>query len=168
MDTPESRLAALQAEAQQLTQYLTTLPPEAWSHPSACTRWQVADVVAHVATAGLLFTESLTRGLQGDSSPPAGWVPGGARDEDAFAEELAQRAIASRRQLGEQLLATFIQGNTALHQLLTGLTPHDWATVCYHPAGPRTVWAMVEARTTELAMHGWDIRSQLEPIAHLS
>lgn len=121
-----------------------------------------------MAIAGRLFTEWNAHGLQRDSSPPAGWLLVSERDEDANAERIARGAIANREQLGEQLLATFIQGNIALHQLLTSLALHDGETVCYHFARPMTVYALVGARTTELAIHGWDIPSQLEPVAHLS
>jgi len=50
MNTPLDRVQIVWAEAQQLTRYLHTLPPAAWHHPSACERWQVGDVVVHLAT----------------------------------------------------------------------------------------------------------------------
>jgi len=53
MDPSAGRLKALQSEIERLTHYLTALPPDAWNHPSACARWQVADVVAHLAAPAL-------------------------------------------------------------------------------------------------------------------
>lgn len=38
----------VEAEAERLTRYLATLKPTAWSPPSACTLWEVGDVVAHL------------------------------------------------------------------------------------------------------------------------
>jgi len=168
MEPSAGRLKALQSEVERLTHYLTALPPDAWNHPSACARWQVADVVAHLAAQALYNVDRLSRGLHGDTTPPEGWLPVSTHDEEAFAEGMAQRAIAERIRLGDQLLTTFIVGNDALHQLLTGLAPQDWEALCYHPAGLVTVRTMVDMRLTELAMHGWDIRSQLDPIAHLA
>ena len=48
MSTVEARRAILQAEFHRLEQYLHTLSPEAWQHPSACAQWTVADVIAHL------------------------------------------------------------------------------------------------------------------------
>ena len=36
MDAPENLVKVIQAEAEWLTEYLHTLPPEAWGTPSAC------------------------------------------------------------------------------------------------------------------------------------
>ncbi len=51
---------------------------------------------------------------------------------------------------------------------LVALQPQEWETLCYHPPGPITVREMVDIRLTELAMHGWDIRSALASDIHLS
>src|SRR5262249_33565087 len=48
------------------------------------------------------------------------------------------------------------------------LTAHDWHQPCYHSCGILPVHAVVHAGVFELAIHGWDIRSTLEPPAHLS
>src|SRR5262245_39747569 len=114
MHTSANRLPVLHAEAERLTCYLTALPLEAWSQPSACARWQVADVVAHLTTMGHGFADRLARGLQGDYSAPPGLPPVSAHDEDRFAELIAQRSVAERERLGAQLLPTFIAGNEAL------------------------------------------------------
>ena len=49
MDSPEDTVQLVIVESERLTQYLTALPPEAWRKPSACDRWEVRDVVAHLA-----------------------------------------------------------------------------------------------------------------------
>lgn len=51
---------------------------------------------------------------------------------------------------------------------MVGLSPQDYAALCYHPTGLRPVRDFVDLRLTELVLHGWDIQSQLEPEAHLS
>ena len=65
MDTPEETVQLIIAESERLTQYLTTLPPEAWSRPSACMRWEVRDVVAHLASGAEVYTDVITRSVQG-------------------------------------------------------------------------------------------------------
>jgi len=168
MHTSADRLPVLHAEAERLTRYLMALPPEAWSQPSACAAWQVADVVAHLTTMGHGFADRLARGLQGDCSAPPGLPPVSAHDEDRMAAWLAQRSVADRARLGAQVLPTFIAGNRALHQELATVGPQQWETWCYHPPGPITVDDLVRIRLTELTMHGWDIRAPFDADFHLA
>src|SRR5215469_10249744 len=101
MDSPEETVKLIMAESERLTQYLTALPPEAWSTPSACARWEVRDVVAHLAGGAELCTEIISRGLQGDASPPAGRPAPGSANAASSAEGNAQRALARRERLGD-------------------------------------------------------------------
>ena len=91
MDSPEETVKLIMAESERLTQYLTTLPPEAWSTPSACARWEVRDVVAHLAVSAEVYTDVIARSVQGDASPPAGRPWSGPTTRAAFAEDTAQR-----------------------------------------------------------------------------
>ena len=87
------------------------------------------------------------------------------------AERSAQRAIARRQHLGDQVLTFFTSATERLHHLLSGLGPQEWDLPCYHRYHPnriRPVRSFVDLWMRELAMHGWDIRSRLEPSAHLS
>ena len=47
MDALKSCVKFIQEESEQLTHYVNGLPPDALNHPSACTRWEVGDVIAH-------------------------------------------------------------------------------------------------------------------------
>jgi uncharacterized protein (TIGR03083 family) len=161
METPPQRLAMLHAEVEALTHYLASLSPAAWQSPSACDQWQVADVLAHLVPQADHLCLVIARGLQGDISPPAGLTPMNAHTN-------AQTAIADRERLGDQLLATFIAGHARLHTLLTGLGPQDWETTCFYPSGLSTVAELLNLYITELTVHGWDMRSPLEPNFHLS
>jgi uncharacterized protein (TIGR03083 family) len=166
MYSDADRAHIVHAEAKQLEQFLCTLSPEDWQRPSACDRWQVADVVAHLAGFGL--AERITQGLQGDLAPPQGQPPIGTLDEDAFRAWIAQGSTAVRVRLGEQLLSAFIATNARLDQVVAALRPQDWETRCHHPMGAEPVRTLIDVRITELAMHGWDIRSRFDPQATLS
>ncbi len=98
MVTPEQRVIVLRAEAESFKTYLSSLPAEAWNRPSACEGWTVADVVAHLN--GQPFATHVTRGLEGDYSPPDGAPPVEHHDEDRFAENIFQRALSNREQHG--------------------------------------------------------------------
>jgi hypothetical protein len=105
--------------------------------------------------------------VHGDVSPLEGFPPIGALEGASVAPFIAQSAIARRASLGEQLLPTFTARQEQLHHVLAGLTSQDWDTPCYHFVGPFPVRAFYTLRVTELALHGWDIRSALEPGASL-
>jgi uncharacterized protein (TIGR03083 family) len=169
MDSPEERVKIVIAESERLKQYLNALPPEAWTKPSACDRWEVRDVVAHLAGQGQFYADMIARSLQGDASTPEGRPAPGTANAASFAEGGARRAIARREQLGDQVLAEFQKTNDQLNHLLTSLGPQDWKKPHYfNSLGIAPLRFRPDLRIFELALHGWDIRSRLEPDAHLS
>jgi len=91
MHAPADTVQLILAESECLTQYLTTLPPAAWRIPSACERWEVRDVVAHLTFEAEMYTDVIARSVQGDASPPAGRPWSGPTTRAAFAEDTAQR-----------------------------------------------------------------------------
>jgi uncharacterized protein (TIGR03083 family) len=170
MDAPEERVRLVLAESERLKHYLHSLPPEAWSTPSACDCWEVRDVVAHLVLGAEIYAESISRGLRGDASAPAGRPPVGSFTAASFSEPMAQTTLSRRESLGDQLLSTFNATNDQLNFLHAGLGPQDWEKPCYHGAAALVapVRTFLDLRLFELALHGWDIRSRLEPEAHLS
>jgi hypothetical protein len=85
-------VTVIQTESERLKQYLTALPQDAWPKPSACAFWEVRDVVAHLTTGIAGCTLRITRGLQGDTSPPAGF-PSPHLWQTHSQEERRQRAM---------------------------------------------------------------------------
>jgi uncharacterized protein (TIGR03083 family) len=162
------RLAVLTGESSRLEQYFEALPPEAWARPSACTQWQVQDVVAHLVGVAEFYAGTVARGLRGETSPPAGRAPAGASTGASAAEGIAQRSIAARKSLGPQLLAAFATSGRHLNETLASLTAANRRTPCYHPGGMVAAENFIELRLKELAVHEWDVRAALEPDAHLS
>jgi len=170
MDAPEERVGLVLAESERLKHYLHFLPPEAWRKPSACDHWEVGDVVAHLVLGAEIYAESISRGLRGDASAPAGRPPIGSFNAASFSEPMAQTTLSRRESLGDQLLSTFDATNDQLNLLHAGLGLQDWEKPCYHGAAALVapVRTFLDLRMFELALHGWDIRSSLEPAAHLS
>jgi uncharacterized protein (TIGR03083 family) len=169
-DDPMEALAVhitlIQAEAERLAQYLATLPPDAWRQPSACQGWEVRDVVAHLIQGAQFYVHTISRGVQGDMVRPPELVPPAI----ARAAFIAQSAIACRERLGEALLPTFRTQYVELSALLAQLSGGDWEKLCYYTSEPRSrpVREFLALSVQELAIHGWDIRSRLEPAFHLS
>ena len=168
MNTYEDRVKLLQSESRRFQQYLAALPDDAWGRQSACDLWQVADVVAHLVGVAEFYAATVSRGLQGDSSPPVGRPPAGTGTAAASAERIAQGALSARERLGEHLLSTLDDKDSELNNLLAGISPQDRDKPCYHPGGIVPAGNFVDLRFKELAMHDWDIRSCLEPEAHLA
>lgn len=168
MATFAERLDGLTQESARLTRYFQTLPPEVWTKPSACTQWQVQDVIAHLVGVAEFYAATVVRGLHGDTSPPPGRAPAGASTGASAAEGIAQRSIAARKSLGAQLLATFAATGDHLNRTLSALTPAERQKPCYHPGGLVAAENFLELRLKELAVHEWDVRAALEPEAHLS
>src|SRR6266487_6311403 len=125
MDTFADRVSVLQSESERIKQYLHALPPETLSRPSACTDWQVQDVIAHLVGVAEFYASSVSRGLRGDTSAPPGRLPAGQATAALSAESISQRSIAARQTLGDQLLPTFDAANDYLNSLLAGLEPEQ-------------------------------------------
>src|SRR5215813_8099784 len=114
MSTQAECATVLQTEFERLKHYLVALPADAWTQPSACALWEVRDVVAHLSAIAQAYTDRITRGLQGDTSPsPAGFpaprlfttLSGEERRQRATA--FAQGSIALRARLGYPLVSVF-------------------------------------------------------------
>jgi uncharacterized protein (TIGR03083 family) len=168
MHTFADRVTRVVVESEALKHYLHILPPTAWDHPSACARWVIGDVVAHLAEGGAFYTESITRGLQGERAPFANRPPAGSVNGAAAAELMATRVLAARQRLGEGLLTAFDDTADRFTHLIIGLTAAEAETACYHPANLLAVRTFVGLRLCELVVHGWDIRSPPDPTAALS
>lgn len=162
------RLRLLQSESERIKQYLHGLPAEALERQSVCAEWQVQDVIAHLISVAETYAGNLTRGLQGDTNPPTGRLPAGQSNAASSAESIAQRSIASRQSLGDQLLVTYDAANDRLNRLLAALNPEQQRTPCYHPGGIVAAQNFIDLRLKELALHEWDIRAALEPQARLA
>jgi uncharacterized protein (TIGR03083 family) len=166
MEALASHVALIQAEAERLAQYVSTLPPDAWCQPSACQGWEVRDVVAHLVEVAQEYRHILARGVQGETGPPPEVAPPGAISDAS----IAQSAIACRERLGETLLPTFRAQYAQLSALLAQLRGGDWDKLCSYAREPRSRPAreLLALSVQELAIHGWDIRSRLEPAFHLA
>ena len=166
MDTAKERVETLRQEVADFKNRLADLPPEAWEQPSACQGWTVADVAAHLV--GQDFALRITRGLQGDISPPEGAPPVTDHDEDRFAENIFHRAFNTREQVGDRLADTLFQRLDESVQVFSGVGPEQWDTLCYWPPGPEPARVMLDMRISELAMHAWDIYSRFDADYRLS
>jgi uncharacterized protein (TIGR03083 family) len=166
MDTPESRRKILGSETSAANQYFASLSTEDLQKPSACEDWTVADVMGHLA--GQEHASRVKRGLQGDYSPPEGAPEVADFNEDRFAKNISDRAVATRTEHGGGLVGYLTQRLDETVEVFNSVGPNDWDNLCYWPPGPMAVRTMLDQRIAELTMHTWDIRSVLDDDFHLS
>ena len=165
-DQVKERIEVAKAESARLERRLRELSDDDLRRPSACDHWEVADVVAHLAFAAQFQARMITRGLEGDDS-----IPEGARRQESegtpASERIAHGALALRERLGDGLLDTFHQRYQELGQLLDAIGPDDYDKPCWHPWGDTNVSDFVDLAINELAIHGWDVCSSLDPGYHI-
>jgi len=168
METPTHVVQVLRGEVERLTQYLQTLPPDAWRRPSACALWEVRDVVGHLTGMAERFRGTVARAVRGDVSPPAGSPPVGTSTQAGRRAFVARGAIARRESLGDQLFPTFQAQMDQFMALLAQLGPQEWEQPAYSALRLVPLWTYPSLPLREIATHAWDIRSRFDPAARLS
>lgn len=166
MDTPQERLEILRQEVADFKARAAALVLEDWDRPSACDGWTVADVAAHLV--GQAFALTVSRGLNGDYTPPPGSPPLTSHNEDDFARNIFQRAFNTRAEAGDRLLEALGERLDEAIQVFDTVGPDQWEMQCYWPPGPETVLVMLDMRISELSMHAWDVCSRFDPNYRLS
>ena len=161
MPHPQERVSILRREVAAFKARAANLSPADWERPSACAGWTCAEVAAHLL--GQDFSLRVTRGLSGDFSPPPGSPPVAQHDEDAFAQSIFQRALATREREGAQLTATLFYRLDEAVRVFEQTPAGQWETLCYWPPGPEPARVMLDMRISELCMHAWDIFSRFDP-----
>ena len=166
-DKVKERIEVSKAGSARLEQRLRALSAEELNRPSACERWAVGDVIAHLVFVVQFQKNMIARGLQGDDSAPEGARRPGAADVPTEVR-IAQGAIRLREKLGEGLADAFNEKYQDSSEFLDSLVPDDYGKACWHPWGPMTVADFVDLVVNELAIHAWDALSPLDPDYHMS
>ena len=102
--------------------------PDQWSAPTPCTEWDVRALLNHVVTGNLLFTAN----IRGEEPPD--------RTRDHLGGDPAAALAATGRELRDAFVEPGVMDRT--HPTPLGEMP-----------GP----VLVNMRTTELMVHGWDL-----------
>ncbi len=161
----EYRVGVAKRLAADIRTYLGDLTAEQWELPSACAEWKVRDVVSHLIGGAERQAESMERGRDGDSNPPAGFVP---PEPVELSVTNAQRDIDRSNQLEGHFLESFDASYEKLHQQFDQYGGDSWETLAWHVRrGAMTAAAYVELRIQELAIHDYDIRSAFQHDASL-
>ncbi len=161
MATIESRIELVKTLVSSIRERTGSLSQEQLELPSACSEWQVQDVLGHLIGGAQRQIDSMTRGLAGDSGPPEGFVP---LDSSAASASNARGDVQRREGFGDGLLDAFDDHYARLYDVLDSFHPDGWETPCWHMRrGAMPAWEYIELRLQELAIHDWDMRKALEP-----
>lgn len=166
MSTVEERIEILKAEYQRLEQYLHTLSPENWHHPSTCDQWTVADIIAHLTVGSRSHATWITEAVQAESVTPERLPRRSNQRVDAIT--FAQRVIAWRQELGTHLLSEFVTASRALAHAFEQVTPDDWEKLCYRPNGAEPMRTILDNCIAEVGVHRWDVMYPFDPHVQLS
>ena len=165
MQNNDDRIALIRGLTNRMQEYLAGYSSEDWNKPSACTEWQVGDVICHLIGGAERQDDSMRRGLSGDSGPPPGYVPVDAGNRLA---NNARVHAELRQSLGGQLLPTFAKRSEALLETLAEVRTNQWENPCWHWRRKNmTASSYLDLRIQELAIHDWDIRSTFDAGASL-
>ena len=161
MSSIESQIELIKTLVSSIGSRAGSLTPEQLALPSACSEWQVQDVIGHLIGGAERQLDSMRRGKGGDSGPAQGFTP---MDSSTTSATNAERDVQRRENLGDGLLAAFDDYYGQLYEVLDGFNPDGWDTLCWHMRrGAMPAWEYIELRIQELAIHDWDMRKALEP-----
>lgn len=161
MPEVESQIALIKSLVSSISSRAGSLTAEQMALQSACSEWQVQDVVSHLIGGAERQIDGMKRGREGDSGPPQSSASTGSPDR------LATNAQRDRQWLEKyegRLVSGFEEAYGRLFDVLDTFQPDRWDTPCWHMRrGPMPAWEYLELRIQELAIHDWDMRKALEP-----
>ncbi|MCE2465957.1 MAG: maleylpyruvate isomerase N-terminal domain-containing protein [Dehalococcoidia bacterium] len=121
-DEALNRVQVHQRESDTLQSLMETFTDDDWLRSSACDKWSVSDVIAHLANGHAGRVESIGRGIRGEPpTAPAGYsMPDGGPARD---QVIAERAIAVQKEHRGDLVSYFKNNAQRLNETLAGITP---------------------------------------------
>jgi uncharacterized protein (TIGR03083 family) len=146
-----------------------------WTKPSAAAEWSIGDVVAHLNLALGLYNRLLGAALLGRGSGSAWKAFGQFTKKVAPVAAPAFNAINSAvpRVMSGTLKPDTLKGQFAsaahgFREKVDKVGPADYTRPIHYMGGPWPLSFFLAAIENELAVHGWDMTSRLDPQAHLS
>ena len=129
MSNVESQIELIKTLVSSIGTRTAALSPEQMALQSACSEWQVQDVVGHLIGGAQRQIDSMTRGRTGDSGPPEGFVP---MPSTATSASNSQRDVQQRVELGDRLLAAYNEHYARLYEVMDTFHPDGWESLCWH------------------------------------
>lgn len=150
-EAKENMLRVVRAEAEAM--FGLAERPGAWEAPTACTEWQVRDIIGHLVdtTEGYFKGFDAARG-NGDPHDVVGL--------QVMQDQAGQGAIAFRSLSQDELMRRVRDDFEKMMEIIEGLGPEEWAglMVTHHYMGPLPGFFYPAGQLMDYAVHTWDIR----------
>ena len=114
-ETISDRVAVARSLTNSVRDFVGGLSEDQLARASACSEWQVIDVVSHLVGGAERQLASVRRGRAGQSGPPEGFVP---LSNDELSATNAQRDRERRQQFEGGILDAFDSGYAELYEEL--------------------------------------------------
>lgn len=152
---------AIVAEFASIDELISGLDPDDWHKPTALTGWDVQANVAHI-----IGTEAM---LLGEPAPAVdvdvSSLPHVRNDIGSFNEQWVVALAASSP---EEMVDAFRRRASARTEALGAVTPEQWDTEGFTPAGQDTHGRFMRIRAMDVWMHEQDIRDAVGRPGHES
>ena len=133
------------------------LDADGWVTPTACTEWEVRDVVAHMVDVTEAYLERWAIARSGGTAPPAL----GVQDVMPHALDTAakQLRVVPQRELVDRLK----RASDRLFSIFDGLSAQQWSGELVHHVymGPLPTFIYIGFQLIDYSVHSWDIRAGL-------
>ena len=155
-------LKVVRKERQGFYDLIDGTDDETWKTPTACTEWEVRDVVGHLVDVTEGYIERFTLARAKQPFPEALGLPGMAKLLDSG----AKRFRSSSR---TQLIARLKESSDKLFEILDALSPDQYTTemIPHVYMGPLPTMIYPAFQLIDYAVHSWDIRAglgQMQPL----
>jgi uncharacterized protein (TIGR03083 family) len=129
---------------------------ETWKTPTACTEWEIRDVVGHMVDVTEAYIERFTLARGGEIFPQAHGLP-------VMAGMLDQAAKRFRTSPRPQLISRLKESSAKLFEVLDSLTPEQWTgeLIPHVYMGPLPTFFYPAFQLMDYSLHSWDIRAGL-------
>lgn len=134
-----------------------------WLTPTACTEWQVRDMVGHMVDVTEAYLERWALARAGKPFPEALGLPGMARRAD-------ERARSFRTIQRPEMITRLKRASDQLFNIFDGLDAQQWTgeLVPHVYMGPLPAFFYPAFQLMDYSVHSWDIRAGLGRIVPLA
>jgi uncharacterized protein (TIGR03083 family) len=152
----EHMLQVVRGERAKFYQLIDSTDDQSWKTPTACTEWEIRDVVAHMVDVTEAYIERFALSRAREPFPAAHGLP-------VMAGMLDQSAKRFRSSSRSQLIARLKESSTRLFEIFDALTPEQWTgeIVPHVYMGPLPDFFYPAFQLMDYSVHGWDVRAGL-------
>jgi uncharacterized protein (TIGR03083 family) len=150
-EAKENMLRVIRKEAEGL--FALAEQPGVWEAPTACTDWQVRDIIGHVVDT----TEGYLKGFDAVRSNGTSHDVVGL---EVMQDQAGQGGIAFRSFSQQEMMQRARNVFEKMMGIAEALGPEEWAglTVTHRYMGPLPAYFYPAGQLMDFAVHSWDIR----------